>query len=182
MGNMPAPRWHSKNSRTAPFCSLGAIYSWERKRRDSFDPDPLYRLGEWSTENRFWKQSFTKVKWQPRNWSSFYLSQGRHLQSFMLTMCLVYQVQWWMEPLASFPALMRLSKLKAKSKPLWGPGLDAFPVDKVLITHDRLHLMTWTSQLWGSVDIYVSGVQMSTSGPNSCPGTWKCVGHTWFCV
>lgn len=84
-------------------------------------------------------------------------------------MCLAYQVQWWMEPLASFPALMRLSKLKAKSKPLWSPGLDAFPLDKVLITPDRLYLMTWTSHLGCSVDIYVSDVHMSTSGPNSYP-------------
>ena len=76
MRNLPTPRWHSKNSRTAPFCSLGAIYFWETERRDSFDPDPLYRLGDWSTENRFWKQSFTKVKWQPRNQSFFYLGAG----------------------------------------------------------------------------------------------------------
>ena len=98
-------------------------------------------------------------------------------------MCLVYQVQWWMEPLASFPALMKLSKLKSKSKPLWGSGLDAVPLDKVLITHDRLHLMTWTSQLWCSVDIYVSDVHMSTSGPNSCPWDLKmCLTYMVLCV
>lgn len=180
MGNMPAPRWHSRNSRTAPFCSLGQ-YTLEKGRRDSFDPDPLYGWGNEAQRTDSENRVLPKLSGSPE--LEFFLSISRQApQSFMLTMCLVYQVQWWIEPLASFPALVRLSKLKQSQNHSGATELDAFPVDKVLITHDRLHLMTWTSQLWDSVDIYVSGVQMVHLDPTAARDLKMCRTHMVLCV